>query len=769
MGLIRESALLQMPNNDNGLITASNARTVFGVVEDCLTDGITDLETIINNIQTGANAVGNLYEVQMKGDGNTLLSSDNFTYHTVNDEFLLRDSSFTVSNSITKFILPAVLGNNFLITSNNNEVDNLVEISTSDNLINIGATGSNITLRRGSSVLDESIVLEENLTTISNTDLVVKSASSVTGDAFKLTNSDGANLKTYINDGKTTRQATISIIKSPTGVTNIDLEQITLTVSGGSGTVQAIGKSINYSIVPEIGIPHSYVGQRITMSSNTLLTNGLIPTIAYSAFFTGNNITNAHGFLSSGQIATGYSFQAGDNPTVITGWAKMSANTNSGFEVNRYNINEISPLIRLKKANLNGTTAAGSIVAPVGSGISINFDQVVALNVAGTSFKNTADKLGIRIASIADSDSPVTSEMFFKTTQQNVSVEPLKLTGKDVTVGTTDSNIILRRGSSVLDESLSLDIEALTLNNANFSIKSASNTIGNAFTLLDNSNRDLLTIGNNGSRSKNVATTFSNAGGAIYNRYTTNITTTGSATNNNQYNDYNVINVTTDNTVSGNVQYHDYYRVLNVNGPKATSNVRGLYMEVNNTTGGNALAGYFNNILSIGKFTTSAPTNDLRGYVSLTAHGTNTGATINYLPNIGGMVTTLRLSRNQEAGNNMLAINDGVQMSFSGVIDRRQNDPNPGYNETSFNNKIGVRVKNTTQFLPTTEMFFTSTESNIEVEPLSLHGRGVKIAESDGRVGFYGETPIVKQDLPTNPTNAELATVLANLGLVNLI
>lgn len=39
----------------------------------------------------------------------------------------------------------------------------------------------------------------------------------------------------------------------------------------------------------------------------------------------------------------------------------------------------------------------------------------------------------------------------------------------------------------------------------------------------------------------------------------------------------------------------------------------------------------------------------------------------------------------------------------------------------------------------------------------------------NGKIGFYGSVGVEKQSLPANPTNAELATVLSNLGLVNLI
>lgn len=45
----------------------------------------------------------------------------------------------------------------------------------------------------------------------------------------------------------------------------------------------------------------------------------------------------------------------------------------------------------------------------------------------------------------------------------------------------------------------------------------------------------------------------------------------------------------------------------------------------------------------------------------------------------------------------------------------------------------------------------------------------VVIATATGRAGFYGSEGVVKQNLPANPTNAQIATFLANLNLANLI
>ena len=45
----------------------------------------------------------------------------------------------------------------------------------------------------------------------------------------------------------------------------------------------------------------------------------------------------------------------------------------------------------------------------------------------------------------------------------------------------------------------------------------------------------------------------------------------------------------------------------------------------------------------------------------------------------------------------------------------------------------------------------------------------VRIGAATNKVGFYGSFGVTKQDLPANPTNAELATFLSNLGLANLV
>lgn len=474
MGLIRESALQQMPDNDNGLITASNARTVFGIVEDCLTDGITDLETIINNIQTGASAVGNIYEVQMKGEDNTLLSSSNFTFNTVNNEFLLSNSSFTVNNSISKFKLPLVAENNFIITSDTNEINNILEINTSSNTVNIGTLNSTVALKRGNSTLDESLVLSEELVNINNANVVIKTANDSTGDAF---------------------------------------------------------------------------------------------------------------------------------------------------------------------------------------------------------------------------------------------------------------------------------------------------------TLLNSSNQNLLTIGNNGGRSKNVSSTFNNTGEVKYNNQISTITTAGSNVNNIQYNNYNESNISTFDISGSNINYVEDYKKVTLNGSKASNKVIGLGVEVvNNVGAGSALAGYFNNALCVGTDFYQGPTNELNGLIGLRAHGESFGLDINRKPQFGtGVKSLVRMSSGNVTGilepfSNMLTVGDGIQTSYSLFIDRDINTV-----DTITTDYHGIRIIDTTQLAPSTEMFFKTTQGGISVEPLSLRGNAVKIAQTTGEVGFYGVAPTTRQDLPPNPTNAELATVLANLGLVNLI
>ena len=241
MGLIRQSATAQIPTNTSGLVTASNAREVFGVVEDCLTDAILDINTLINNIQIGANGVGNIQEVQLKGAGNTLLSTSNFKYDITNSILEVIDNS--------KFILPMTGTKNFVITQDTLLADNLLEIN-SDKSINIGSAGSNITLKRGASVSDEALTFTNDLLNLQNSNFSVTSASSSVGNALTVINLSNLEFFSVSNIGRTrtrelnaTQVSTISQNFTSTGtnpVLAINLDNgsyCTVDLTGAAGTL----------------------------------------------------------------------------------------------------------------------------------------------------------------------------------------------------------------------------------------------------------------------------------------------------------------------------------------------------------------------------------------------------------------------------------------------------------------------------------------------------------------------------------------------------
>jgi hypothetical protein len=60
-------------------------------------------------------------------------------------------------------------------------------------------------------------------------------------------------------------------------------------------------------------------------------------------------------------------------------------------------------------------------------------------------------------------------------------------TGDNITIGAIDSTVKLQRGSSLLDESLTLIADNLNLENANFTVKTASSTSAQGFTVKNSS------------------------------------------------------------------------------------------------------------------------------------------------------------------------------------------------------------------------------------------------------------------------------------------
>jgi len=431
MGLIRDSALLQMPYNNDGLVTASNARTVFGVVEDCLTDATTDLTTLINNIVTGANADGTLYDVQLKGIGNTIVSSPKlkFDLDTSNLNLLNAGANFTLSNDDSNDFKVLISGLGDLLSING------------DNTVTVGNLGTNITFRRGSAVLDESVTLSTDSLSIQNSNVTIKSASDITGNALEVKNGNNANLKTYLNNGRTTRQVSIPFQQDTTNVQNVNTENVTIIgTAGGAGTLQVIGTSKTFNIAPLAAVSQYYEGERVTLSSSAAFTP-LSPITGNQVVFSGSNITSAIGYRSNGILLTGAT--QNDNPTVTNGWAYLSSNTKIGIEANSYpQLGGISELLRLHRYYQTGTVPAGFAMA-VGEGSQITFKGYFALTASGISNRIYSDSIQHRIAILADSDSPLTTEYAFRTTAADVNVEPLKITGRNITIGILNSIIKL--------------------------------------------------------------------------------------------------------------------------------------------------------------------------------------------------------------------------------------------------------------------------------------------------------------------------------------
>jgi hypothetical protein len=307
----------------------------------------------------------------------------------------------------------------------------------------------------------------------------------------------------------------------------------------------------------------------------------------------------------------------------------------------------------------------------------------------------------------------------------------------------------------------------------NLEVTSTSSIVGNAFEVKNSNNVNLRTINSKGEETKSISTQA--VGRSL----------------NNSYVDIGISNIINYiiNTVGGvNMVGEDLSITASgigsnpsrVVGRRTTLNLPqsgGNYHNVaswNELTGtGNGTAGYFSNCLSVGNLPVyyNSPVVDNKGYIGMKATGVDTGLDINYYAQEGGMQTTLRLDRDAEPNpnSNMLAVNDGMQIRFKNFIDRTFNSPNPGANDTITLDYLGVRIKDTTQFLATTEMFFKTTQNGVSIEALTLNGNKLKISTADGGIGFYGTTPIAKQNLLTIPTPEEIAIILQNLGLVNLI
>ena len=60
----------------------------------------------------------------------------------------------------------------------------------------------------------------------------------------------------------------------------------------------------------------------------------------------------------------------------------------------------------------------------------------------------------------------------------------------------------------------------------------------------------------------------------------------------------------------------------------------------------------------------------------------------------------------------------------------------------------------------------TSTPSNVDVEQTQFVGPEVLVATADGKVGFFGTTPIVQPTSASVTDYASLKVALQNLGIL---
>lgn len=396
--------------------------------------------TWLLSTSAGATPVGNTYEVQMKGVGNTFLSDSNFTYDTVLDNFLVQNSGFTANDSIVKLKLPTTAGLNLLITADAAEVNNLLEIDVNANLVNIGAIDSTVTLRRGSSSLDESLILSNELLNISNANVAIKSASNIDGDALKVLNSSDVNLKTYSNDGRVSRDVDVLQVDG-VNITTVDTEDVTITYdfSDSGFTRFATGKLVNFTLDSNTVSNNRNVTAYSQVFTETGLTQGTSDKIGFSQVMVGGTPSSSYYgnsmFLSGGNTRG----QVSDH-TIQNGYSYMTGSSNIGFE-SQYQV-PLSGNVSLLRLGARNFNASGQMI-PVGSGVQIQFYHYIYRDPSNGNINSApTDYLGVRVAD--DQFATVTTEMYFKTTQDRLSVEPLKLTGKDVTIGTLNSIIQLK-------------------------------------------------------------------------------------------------------------------------------------------------------------------------------------------------------------------------------------------------------------------------------------------------------------------------------------
>lgn len=490
MALIRQESLLQYQDNNSGAITASVGRYMHGVIEDYIDGQVLNLTTLINNIQTGASAVGDVEEVQLKGAGNTLLSSPNFKYDLLNSDLL-------ITNSGADFTLPNDESNDFNISIDG--TPNTLFTIGGDGNITLGDTDSNITLRRGVTALDENLILEENSLTLNNADFLINSSTDTTANALEVLNSNSDNLLTLANNGYKTRDVNLVADDSNFVTDHGEYTDTYFTFSGTGGSRNISGHTHNVTIEANTSNGQSRYKALYTILNDVGSFTTNYDKVGHWVELIGGGSGTAGYFnnaLVVGRLPVYYKAPVDDN----RGWVGLVGHgANTGLDINYgHTFGGMQTLLRLKRDD--GPLNSTENMLAVGDGIRMSFnlfiDRTVGSPLPGSNDTRSTDYMGVRVSD--DTQLAATTEMFFDTTQAGVSVEPLKLTGKDVTIGTTNSNITLQRGTTALDESLELTSESLELTNANMTINGTATDSTSAFTVNNSAGTRRFNVTNDG-------------------------------------------------------------------------------------------------------------------------------------------------------------------------------------------------------------------------------------------------------------------------------
>ncbi|WP_375560255.1 hypothetical protein ACE193_21495 [Bernardetia sp. OM2101] len=262
----------------------------------------------------------------------------------------------------------------------------------------------------------------------------LKSNSSTSGNAVEVKNLGNKNLQTISNDGKKTRD--VSIFQQDGVVTTIaESEDVKITHNfSDSGQQRGIfGKQYNLTLEQNtVSTNREVYGERQVFTETGLAQGAGGKSGYYQQMVGGTRSVSYYGnsmFLSGNlprNVNTDHSIQ--------NGYTYMTCGDNFGFQATYTSaLASTQTLLRLeaRQSPLSG------FMIPIGRGIQTLFSLHVYRDPAnGNTNSVINDYIGVRVAD--DQYATLKSEMYFKTTQDRVSVEPLVLRGKDVKQGYAD-------------------------------------------------------------------------------------------------------------------------------------------------------------------------------------------------------------------------------------------------------------------------------------------------------------------------------------------